>query len=134
MTNIRPQYHFRSTDQGLIAWDVRRLIEMSRGFPVRMVDPRDVLELDENHWYSDPSNHPTPRSILEHMQLILACDLSYPIILADDGRVMDGMHRVCKAVLQDHRAIPAVQFPQTPDPDYIDCVPEDLPYEERNTS
>ena len=27
-------------------------------------------------------------------------DLEYPIILAADGRVMDGMHRVCKALLE----------------------------------
>lgn len=95
-----------------------------------MIDPSGVVELDENHWYSGPSKHPTPRSILEHMQLILACDLSYPVILAEDGRVMDGMHRVCKAILQGHEEIPAVRFLQTPEPDYVDCVPEDLSYDD----
>jgi hypothetical protein len=32
-------------------------------------------------------------------------DLSYPIILASDGAVMDEMHRVAKAVRQGHTNI-----------------------------
>ena len=35
-----------------------------------------------------------------HTRLILDCNLGFPIILSSDGRVMDGMHRVCKALLE----------------------------------
>jgi hypothetical protein len=41
---------------------------------------------------------------------------------------MDGMHRVCKAVLEGVDRIPAVQFNADPAPDFIDCNPEALPY------
>ena len=34
------------------------------------------------------------------MRLVERAELAYPIILAPDGRVLDGMHRVAKALLQ----------------------------------
>ena len=49
---------------------------------------------------------------------------------ASDGRIMDGMHRVCKALLLGHRDIEAVRFVEDPTPDYIGVAPDDLPYPE----
>ena len=46
MKSIRPQYHLRRTDHGIDAFDVRRLIPLSEDLPVRMIDPRDLAELD----------------------------------------------------------------------------------------
>jgi len=59
---------------------------------------------------------------------MLDCDLTFPIILSSDGRVMDGMHRVCKALLQSLSDIEAVRFVDDPEPDYIGIDPDDLPY------
>jgi hypothetical protein len=61
---------------------------------------------------------------------MLDCDLAFPIILSSDGRVMDGMHRVGKALLQNYTEIEAVRFTQDPEPDYIGVQPDDLPYDE----
>lgn len=127
---IRPQYHFRQTDTGLDAWDVRRLIKLSDGFVVRQIDPGTLPELDQNHWYQHPTDVPTPRSLLQHMQLIEACDIEFPIILDANGRVMDGMHRVCKAVKQGITRLPAVQFEVDPHPDFKNCDPRELPYDD----
>lgn len=63
------------------------------------------------------------------MRLVDATDLAYPIILSPDGRVMDGMHRVAKALLQNQRRIMAVRLPSMPEPDYIGVDPDDLPYD-----
>jgi hypothetical protein len=41
---------------------------------------------------------------------------------------MDGMHRICKALLLGHDAIEAVRFLDDPDPAHIGIQPEDLPY------
>lgn len=125
---IRPQYHFRQTEDGLLAWDVRRLIELSKNLSVKMVIANDFAELDADHWYFHGNASPTCRSIIEHRLLMDACDLSYPIILDQEGRVMDGMHRICKAVINRVEQIPAVQFSEDPEPDYINCDPEKLPY------
>jgi hypothetical protein len=41
---------------------------------------------------------------------------------------MDGMHRVARALLEGHEMIEAVRFETDPDPDHVNCRPEDLPY------
>ena len=56
-------------------------------------------------------------------------DLGFPIQLSSDGRVMDGMHRVAKAVLAGHDTIEAVRFVDDPEPDYVGVHPNDLPYD-----
>jgi len=128
MSRIRPQYHFRTTENGLDAWDVRRLIELSAHFPIFKVGPGSLEEIHSNHWYKEAQQIPSPNSILEHIQLIDACDLSYPIILDAQGNVMDGMHRICKALLTDIKEIDAVQFQKDPEPDFKNCNSKDLPY------
>ena len=130
ISSIRPQYHFRPAPEGLLAWDVRRLVRLSRGLPVQAVPLAQLAELDSEHWYGHGNIRPTVRSIVEHCQLMLAADLAYPIILDSAGRVMDGMHRVSKALMQGHTHIDAVQFGQDPVPDYVDCDPDSLPYDD----
>jgi hypothetical protein len=61
---------------------------------------------------------------------MLDCDLAFPIILSSEGRVMDGMHRVCKALVENRAEIEAVRFVHDPAPDYIGVHPDDLPYDE----
>ena len=73
---------------------------------------------------------PSPLSIVNHIRLIQACDLAYPIILDAQGHVMDGMHRVCKALLNDIKEIDAVQFETDPEPDFVNCDPKALPYDD----
>jgi hypothetical protein len=62
------------------------------------------------------------------MKLVEEVDFSHPIILGFDGRVMDGMHRIAKALLEGRATIRAVQFEIPLEPDYRNCRPEDLPY------
>ncbi len=100
---MRKQYHFRPTDAGLMAWDVERLIVLSKSLPRTTVALSSIREIDEVYWFDDAKERPTCRRVLEHMSLINEVDLSYPIILGADGRVMDGMHRVARR----NRFIPA---------------------------
>jgi len=126
---IRPQYHFRPSEKGLLAWNVGRLIELSRGLQAQKVRLSNIAEFDENHWYAFDGQLPTCRSILEHFKLIEEADLKFPIILDADGRLMDGMHRICKAARRGDTHIEAVQFPETPAPDFVGRRPDDLPYD-----
>ncbi|MFM1662564.1 hypothetical protein [Aeromonas salmonicida] len=130
IVSIRAQYHFRDSPEGLLAWDVRRLVRLSQGLPVQAVPLVQIAELDTDHWYGHGVARPTVRSIIEHCQLMLAADLAYPIILDSAGRVMDGMHRVSKALLQGHTHIDAVQFVLDPAPAHTGCDPESLPYDD----
>ena len=94
---MRKQYHFWPGENGLDAWDVDRLILLSAGLPVTEVPLDSIGEIDTDYWFFDGSDLPTVRRIVEHCRLIEDVDLSYPIILGADGRVMDGMHRVERA-------------------------------------
>jgi hypothetical protein len=62
------------------------------------------------------------------VRLIDEADLAFPIILAADGGVMDGRHRIAKAVREGRATIDAVQFERDPEPDYVGRDPDELPY------
>ena len=124
---MRKQYNFWPGDDGLDAWDVDNLIALTVDLPVVTVPLHDFGELDTDYWYKDGQS-PTVRSVAEHARLMQAADLSFPVILAAEGRVMDGMHRIAKALMLGLETIDAVRFPVTPDPDYRGVRPEELPY------
>lgn len=88
----------------------------------------EIRELTEP-WFG-PGESATWTALVEHVKLIEAADLAFPIILAADGTVMDGMHRAAKALQRGLRHIEAVQFAADPPPDYYDVQPADLPYDE----
>jgi hypothetical protein len=124
---MRKQYHFRPGPDGLRAWDVDRLVALTRDLPVTEVPLSAIAELDKPYWY-DHGAVPTCRSIAEHARLIIEADLSFPIILSSDGGVMDGMHRVAKAAMEGRSSISARQFTLDPEPDYVGVDPGKLPY------
>jgi len=64
----------------------------------------------------------TLRELVMHMQAVQAADLTYPIILDEDGELMDGRHRLMKAMLLGHTTILAVRFDENPPPCRVDDV------------
>jgi hypothetical protein len=123
---MRKQYYFRSSERGLLAWDVDRLVALSAKLPRTRIPLSNLGELDKP-WAGD-GEKPTWRAMLEHVRLIEEADLSYPIILSADGAVMDGRHRIAKAALLHQPDILVVRFEHDPDPDYVGRGPDDLPY------
>ena len=124
---MRKQYHFWPGDDGLDAWDVDRLIALSALFETEEVPIAEIGEVDSTYWF-DEHSPPTVRKIVEHVRLIEEVDLAYPIILGPDGRVMDGMHRIARSILDGRDVMTAVRFGVLPDPDYLSCRPDELPY------
>ena len=127
---MRTQYHFRNSPKGLCAWSVHRLVELSRDLTRERVPLSAIRELDEAYWAGGKDQKLTCRNVVDHARLMLESDLAFPVILSSDGRVMDGMHRICKALLQGLVSVDAVRFVNDPDPDYIGVHPDDLPYED----
>jgi hypothetical protein len=125
---VRKQYHFWPGTTGLDAWDVDRLIGLSRKLPISDVELSTIGEVDSVYWF-DAVEPPTVRKVVEHCRLIGEVEMSYPIILGPDGRVMDGMHRIARALLEGRQTIRAKRLDHLPEPDYRDCRPADLPYE-----
>jgi hypothetical protein len=127
---MRAQYHFRQSPNGLRAWNVHRLLDLTRAFPRERVPLTAIRELDEPYWCNEGTKQLTCREVVDHAGLINESDLVHPVILSSDGRVMDGMHRVGKALLTGLHEIEAVRFIHDPEPDYIDVNPDDLPYDD----
>jgi len=126
---MRKQYHFRPTEEGTLIWDVNKLVDLSSELTVKEIELEAVRELDEPYWFGYDDSVPTCRAIAHHVRLIQESNLEHPVILSSDGRVMDGMHRVVKALLKGHKSIQAVQFAEDPEPDYQNVDPGDLPYD-----
>jgi len=61
--------------------------------------------------------------IAHHVRRALDVDTSYPIILDQTGFIMDGWHRVLRALIDGRSTIKAVRFAETPPCDYTKTEP-----------
>jgi hypothetical protein len=77
---MRKQYHFWPGDQGIDAWDVDRLIGLTRDLSVEEVPLAKLHEVDSVYWF-DSSQRPTVRNVVEHFRLVQEVDPQHPIIL-----------------------------------------------------
>ena len=94
---------------GRHSWSVPRLFELSRNLPVMEV-PLNHLSL----YYTYEKL--TLRDMVMHMNAVNNADLDKPIILDEDGDLMDGRHRLMKAMLLGKETIKAVRFDENPSP------------------
>ena len=75
------------------------------------------MDVPLNHlytWYDHKFDN--LREMVAHIRAVLNADLSHPIILDEDGVVMDGRHRIMKAMLNNEPTIKAVRFDENPPP------------------
>lgn len=127
---MRRQYHSIETPCGRLYWDVHRLVDLSKSLRRFQVPLDEIHDFENRSWFRESDPPPTHKEIALHAKLIEETNLAYPIILGADGRVMDGMHRICKAWLKGDATVLAVQFKEDPEPDYINVEEESLPYDE----
>ena len=104
---VRP--HEQMCKLGRLSWSVPRLFELARALPVMDI-PLDHM----NMYYVYEKL--TLREMCGHMQAVIDADLNTPIILDEDGDIMDGRHRLMKAILTGAKTIRAVRFDENPSP------------------
>ena len=107
---------------------MRKLLVSAESLPIEDVALSSIKEVDEPYWFGEGGDAPTCRRIMDHATQVAGTDLAYPILLCADGRIMDGMHRVMKALGFGYKVIKARKLLETPSPDFIDVAPEDLDY------
>lgn len=100
-------------------WRVKGLIEKSAGLPVFEANVTELLTKIGNGTWFGKDEKVTIQLILDHIDRSLKADLTFPIILSADGKVMDGSHRIMLAYIKGIKSISAVQFETDPIPDYI---------------
>ena len=64
-----------------------------------------------------PFSVDTIHSFIFQMNRVQNCDTSIPIILSDKGLILDGWHRICRAILDGDRKIQAYRLKKMPNPD-----------------
>ncbi len=94
-------------------WRCTRLFQLAKDLPIMEV-PLDHLSV--YYTYEKLSL----RNLVMHMKAVQAADLKFPIILDEDGEVMDGRHRIMKAMLTGAKTIKAVRFDENPEPDEVE--------------
>jgi hypothetical protein len=118
MEGSMAEKHSRRVPEGRAVWYTRRLWECAAGLPVYTIAIADIPEFDQDCWFGT-SHPPTCRAVAEHAQRIQNADLTFPIILAADGALMDGGHRIARAWLNGLAEIRAVRFIHDPEPDCL---------------
>jgi len=101
------------TDRRNGVYQVARLIELAKE-----LEPFDVPLrcLCISTPIFDPIEN--ARWLADHVKRVNETNLDYPVIMDADGMIMDGWHRVVKALVEGRDTIKAVRFEKTPSPDY----------------
>lgn len=103
------QCWFQDRDGSL--YSVARLLDDARDEPVFDV-PLASLDLSGRPWDGCDM-----LALAKHVQQCMEADLRYPILLAWDGSIADGRHRVLKAIALGRRTIKAKRLQWKPEAD-----------------
>jgi hypothetical protein len=99
-------------------WNAATLVEASKDLEVKEVDP-EVFDLSFDYWGIKDTT-----DFISHVQRLQECDTEHPIILSPRGEVMDGVHRICKAIIEGKK-VKYVKFKSLPHPDGIETQKND---------
>ena len=111
-----PQRVMSGNEHEDLFWNVERLWELAKELPVQKVPIEEFSDIFESKLWFGPEGI-TFREFVDRVRAVQQVDLSYPIILAAEGRIMDGRTRLQKTLLHGLKEIAVVRFSKTPDPD-----------------
>lgn len=94
-------------------WNVLTLFEAAKDL-VSFDFLVDQVDLKNCFWFKE---NPSVEEVLIHFRKLNNIDFTHPIILAPDGTILDGIHRVARARLDQLKTIKAVQFEILPEAD-----------------
>jgi hypothetical protein len=114
---MKKKYHIRNVGGDTLIWEVDKLVKLSEHYLPKEILIESLDEIDENYWFNG-DDIPSAREIAKHIEYAKKTSFKYPVILSSDGRVMEGMHRILKALMSGKDTIKAVQFLEDPEPDH----------------
>jgi hypothetical protein len=106
--------HENTFTSGKKVWFVANLIDRSKEL-VKFDLPLAAIYAGSEVWEPVSSAY----GLAKQMRRVLDVDTSYPIILDQEGFIMDGWHRVARALIDGESTIKAVRFAETPPHDYL---------------
>lgn len=97
-------------------WKVNSLLHHVADQDLEPFDlPLCAIHIGEKVWETGDMS---VKQFVIHWRRASKADLKYPVIMDADGFIMDGWHRVAKALFLGMSTIKAVRFDETPDHDY----------------
>ena len=100
---------------GKRVWLIQNLIERAKDLEPFAL-PLQALYLGSDVWNPIESAF----GLAGHILRVQNANLDHPIILDAEGFVMDGWHRITKALIEGRSTITAVRFDETPPCDYME--------------
>jgi len=94
-------------------WRTSTLLKHAEHLKVFDYDIRQISLDEPILWQSN-----NLRDYVNHFKRTLFANMDYPIILRSDGYVMDGWHRIVRALGSDIYILPAKKFKIDPEPDF----------------
>lgn len=92
-------------------WSVARLVDEAKD--LKPFDcPLAALDISHQVWAGA-----SMYLLAFHCKKVMEANLKYPIIIAWDGSIADGRHRIIKALIEGKKTIKAVRFTWRVEPD-----------------
>lgn len=113
---------------GRAIWYIRNLWPLAAGLEPFDLPIDSIKELDQPCWFGGDQHGsavwnkpPTCRAVIQHALRMARADLRHPIILAPapSTDILDGLHRVGRALMEGRTTIRAVRLPAMPPPDEL---------------
>jgi hypothetical protein len=99
-------------------WQTPRLWELASNLEVEEIDITSLDRNDQVIWFT-PDRQPTLSSMAAHYRRCQSADMGYPIILDPEGNVVDGLHRIVRAMAEGSSSIRCVRIREMPAPDAV---------------
>ena len=110
------QFEGHTYSDGKAVWTVEELWLAADGLPVELMRVELFVEQLEGTCWTHTGTEASPNWVLEHTRRILDADMDFPIIIDKGGIVLDGIHRLCKAVLEGREFVSVQRLVQMPSP------------------
>jgi hypothetical protein len=104
------------TDNKSRVYTVSRLIEHARELPVFEI-PVAAIYIGANVFDDRISD---AKSLAEHVKRVNETNLDHPVLMDPSGFIMDGWHRVVKALVEGKETIKAKRFTELPLHEYTE--------------
>lgn len=92
---------------------VESLLKAAKGLPITTYYINREALLDETLNWQIKNVY----DFFVHFQKVIQADLSVPLIVRSDGYVMDGWHRIIRALCEGRKELPQKRFIKDPEPD-----------------
>lgn len=110
-----PSFKTYSDDKHIYSVDMMMSYVNTQKHPIEKIKiDENLWQLDQNVWGdyspSDVLKHPERKKYAENIQRIKDADLSYPIFMTSKYQIIDGYHRLLRAVKEKKPSINAYIF------------------------